>query len=127
VSCSARRVAQDAYALISILVFQPPHEAEKASAGRRTSGDPAELVAEQVRARLGSAATASLGLASGRTGALRLATGAACTHGALRFRLTGGLRPLLHNPSHCFLSFSLSQFSHCPKRTNHKDLRRVKM
>ena len=107
----------------------PRHYAKhkKASAGHRISGDPAELVAEQVSRSLGGAATASLGLASGRAGALRLATGANCTHGTLGLRLTGGLRPLLHNPSHCFSLFLSSQFSHCPKRTNHKDLRRVKM
>ena len=84
---------------------------KKASAGHRTSGDPAELVAEQVSRSSGGAATASLGLASGRAGALRLATGANCTHGTLGLRLAGGLCLLLHNPCHSFLSFSFPVWS----------------
>jgi hypothetical protein len=98
-----------------------------ASAGHRDSGSPTELVAEYVSARSGGAATASLGLASGRTGALRLAAHAASARGPLCLGLASRLRgALLHRLCHCFLSFSFPVKS-CPKRTNHNDLRRVKM
>jgi hypothetical protein len=102
-NCPGAEVRSSAYSTVSRALLRGWKKKLRPGAA---CGDPAELVAEQVSALSGSA-TASLGPASNRTtGALGLATGAACTHGALRFRLAGGLRFLLHNPCHCFLSFS---------------------